>query len=53
MAKRRATPVIEFRGMRKSYGDATVLHGIDLALAEHEVVCLIGASGSGKSTLLR
>jgi polar amino acid transport system ATP-binding protein len=53
MAKRRATPVIEFRGMRKSYGTATVLHGIDLALAEHEVVCLIGASGSGKSTLLR
>jgi polar amino acid transport system ATP-binding protein len=53
MAKRRTTPVIEFRGMRKSYGSATVLHGIDLALAEHEVVCLIGASGSGKSTLLR
>lgn len=53
MAKRRATPVIEFRGMHKSYGSATVLHGIDLALAEHEVVCLIGASGSGKSTLLR
>jgi polar amino acid transport system ATP-binding protein len=53
MAKRRATPVIEFRSMRKSYGTATVLHGIDLALAEHEVVCLIGASGSGKSTLLR
>ena len=30
-----------------------MLRGIDLALAEHEVVCLIGASGSGKSTLLR
>jgi polar amino acid transport system ATP-binding protein len=30
-----------------------VLKGIDLILAEHEVVCLIGASGSGKSTLLR
>jgi polar amino acid transport system ATP-binding protein len=30
-----------------------VLRGIDLALEEHEVVCLIGASGSGKSTLLR
>ena len=30
-----------------------VLRGIDLVVAEHEVVCLIGASGSGKSTLLR
>jgi polar amino acid transport system ATP-binding protein len=30
-----------------------VLHGVNLTLAEHEVVCLIGASGSGKSTLLR
>ena len=37
----------------KSFGEVRVLHGIDLALAEHEVVCLIGASGSGKSTLLR
>jgi len=30
-----------------------VLRGVDLAVSEHEVVCLIGASGSGKSTLLR
>jgi polar amino acid transport system ATP-binding protein len=30
-----------------------VLRGVDLAVAEHDVVCLIGASGSGKSTLLR
>ena len=40
-------------GLRKSFGKLEVLRGIDLALAEHEVVCLIGASGSGKSTLLR
>jgi polar amino acid transport system ATP-binding protein len=37
----------------KSFGRTEVLRGIDLAVAEHEVVCLIGASGSGKSTLLR
>jgi polar amino acid transport system ATP-binding protein len=40
-------------GVRKSFGGNEVLRGIDLAVSEHEVVCLIGASGSGKSTLLR
>jgi polar amino acid transport system ATP-binding protein len=40
-------------GLHKSFGHLQVLRGIDLAVAEHEVVCLIGASGSGKSTLLR
>jgi polar amino acid transport system ATP-binding protein len=39
--------------VHKSFGKLEVLRGIDLTLAEHEVVCLIGASGSGKSTLLR
>jgi polar amino acid transport system ATP-binding protein len=39
--------------VRKSFAKLEVLRGIDLVLAEHEVVCLIGASGSGKSTLLR
>jgi polar amino acid transport system ATP-binding protein len=40
-------------GVHKSFGRLEVLRGVDLVLAEHEVVCLIGASGSGKSTLLR
>jgi polar amino acid transport system ATP-binding protein len=40
-------------GLHKSFGHLEVLRGIDLEVAEHEVVCLIGASGSGKSTLLR
>ena len=39
--------------VHKSFGRLEVLRGVDLALADHEVVCLIGASGSGKSTLLR
>ncbi len=45
--------MIEIDGLRKSFGRNEVLRGIDLDVAEHEVVCLIGASGSGKSTLLR
>jgi polar amino acid transport system ATP-binding protein len=45
--------VLEFRGVTKSFGELEVLHGIDLAVHEHEAVAVIGASGSGKSTLLR
>jgi polar amino acid transport system ATP-binding protein len=37
----------------KSFGELQVLRGIDLDVADHEVICLIGASGSGKSTLLK
>jgi polar amino acid transport system ATP-binding protein len=44
---------LRLEGIHKSFGTNEVLRGIDLELAEHEVVCLIGASGSGKSTLLR
>jgi len=44
---------LRIESVYKSFGKLEVLRGIDLVLAEHEVVCLIGASGSGKSTLLR
>ena len=46
-------PMLEFRGVTKAFGELEVLHGIDLQIAEHEAVAIIGASGSGKSTLLR
>jgi polar amino acid transport system ATP-binding protein len=47
------TPKLALEQVWKSFGDNTVLASIDLDVAEHEVVCLIGASGCGKSTLLR
>ncbi len=53
MTGRDARDALRIEGLHKSFGDLEVLKGIDLALAEHEVVCLIGSSGSGKSTLLR
>ncbi|HSI97551.1 MAG TPA: amino acid ABC transporter ATP-binding protein [Gaiellaceae bacterium] len=49
----RVASALRIDGLHKSFGALEVLRGIDLELAEHEVVCLIGASGSGKSTLLR
>jgi polar amino acid transport system ATP-binding protein len=47
------TEAVRIEGLHKSFGADQVLNGIDLSLAAHEVICLIGASGSGKSTLLR
>jgi polar amino acid transport system ATP-binding protein len=44
---------VTLAGVSKHFGDNEVLHGIDLSVDLHQVVCLIGASGSGKSTLLR
>jgi polar amino acid transport system ATP-binding protein len=44
---------LRLEDVHKSFGKVDVLLGIDLEVAEHDVVCLIGASGSGKSTLLR
>jgi len=48
-----AGEAIRLEGVHKSFGKLEVLRGIDLTVAEHEVICLIGASGSGKSTMLR
>jgi polar amino acid transport system ATP-binding protein len=48
-----AGPLLRFEDVHKRYGDVEVLRGVDLDVAEGDVVCLIGASGCGKSTLLK
>lgn len=44
---------VELERVTKAYGEVVVLNEVDLAVADHDVVCLIGSSGSGKSTLLK
>ncbi|MCF4122859.1 amino acid ABC transporter ATP-binding protein [Antribacter sp. KLBMP9083] len=48
-----ASPLLEARGLRKSFGAHEVLRGVDLTVRRGEVVALIGPSGSGKTTVLR
>jgi len=45
-------PAIKINNLHKSFGNLMVLKGIDLEIAQGEVVCILGTSGSGKSTLL-
>lgn len=46
-------PVLQIRGLDAHYGDFQALYGVDLELAEGEVLAIIGANGAGKSTLMR
>jgi polar amino acid transport system ATP-binding protein/general L-amino acid transport system ATP-binding protein len=46
-------PLIKISNLRKTYGQFTALHGINLDIAQGEVLCVVGPSGSGKSTLIR
>lgn len=48
-----ADPLLEIRGLRAGYGEVEILRGIDLTLAEGEIVAVLGANGAGKSTLNR
>ncbi len=47
------TTAVQVRGLRKSYGDNTVLDGIDLAVAEGSVFSLLGPNGAGKTTIVK
>ncbi len=48
-----ASPLLRVTGLTKSFGDNTVLSGVDFEVSRGHVVCLIGPSGSGKTTVLR
>ncbi|MDD9923420.1 MAG: amino acid ABC transporter ATP-binding protein [Boseongicola sp.] len=45
--------LLDLQSVTKSFGDTTVINGVNLSVDRGEMICLIGASGSGKSTLLR
>jgi len=46
-------PLLEISGLTSGYGDIQVLWGIDIAVQEGEIACLVGSNGAGKTTLMR
>src|SRR5471032_2368603 len=44
---------VAIRDVRKAFGSAQVIHGVDISIGDGEFVVLVGPSGCGKSTLLR
>ena len=47
-----AEALLQVRGLHAGYGPMQVLHGVDLAIGENEIVAVLGANGAGKSTLI-
>ena len=46
-------PLIEARGLEKSFGDKKVVNGVDLAIAAGRIYGLVGPDGAGKTTTIR
>ena len=53
MADPRNAPMLQIRGLEAWYGESHVLHGVDIDIAEGEVVTLLGRNGAGKTSTLR
>ena len=51
--RRTTPPLLEVRGLSKSYGAQLALDDIDITVFPHEIVGLVGENGAGKSTLLK
>ncbi|MEZ5936631.1 MAG: ATP-binding cassette domain-containing protein [Hyphomonadaceae bacterium] len=48
-----ATPILELRGLQKSFGQKQVLRGVDLSVAPGQSLVIIGGSGTGKSVTIK
>ena len=46
------TSIIDVRGLKKSYKEKEVIHGIDFSVNEGEILCFLGPNGAGKSTTI-
>ena len=46
-------PILEVKGLHKSFGKTKVLKGVDFAMEEGSILAVLGSSGSGKTTMLR
>ena len=53
MTARPSSPAVQIRGLRKSFGDKTVLDGVDLDVAGGTTFSLLGPNGAGKTTMVQ
>src|SRR5207245_3749063 len=53
MTNLKTRTAVSVNGLRKTYGEKVVLHGVDLTIGEGEVFALLGPNGAGKTTIVR